>query len=227
MNSKAQQTLEELRDHLRPASVAQIGGFRPPGDPCASWFGRGVCLPGETLPTYKGRDLFPLLQINVRELPYVPAGLSGIGLLVLFHSRDEHPFGKPHGEGWLIREYVSLEGLIPLPQSAEPDIVRPFPIRWSLVEDDAPGWEDAWSVLDLSAINADDEASSAFFNDFSRYCQTKIGGYPYEIQHGAGLDDYVFQVGSEGKAGWEWVDGGIGYYFKDSSGEWRWDCQFD
>jgi hypothetical protein len=227
MNYQARQILEELRSHLRRASVAQVGGFRPPENPCASWFGRGVCLAGEALPTDKDGELFPLLQINMSELPYVPAELSNVKLLVLFHSRGEHPFDKPHGDGWLIREYASLEGLVLLPQSSEPEIVRPFPIRWSLVEDDAPGWEDAWSVVDLSSVNADDEASSAFFHDFSRYHQTKIGGYPYEIQHGIGLSDYVFQVGSEGKAGWEWVDGGIGYYFKDPSGEWRWNCQFD
>lgn len=226
MDNKARQVLDELRGHLRRASVAEIGGFRPPEDPCVSWFGRGVCIPGEALPTHEGRELFPLLQINISELPYVPAELSGVRLLVLFHSRTEHPFDKPHGEGWLIREYSSLEGLIPLPQASEPDVVRPFPIRWSLVEDDAPGWEEAWHVVDLSSVN-DDDASSAFFRDFSRYPGTKVGGYPFEIQHGVVLDDFVFQVGSEGKAGWEWVDGGIGYYFKNRNGEWRWDCQFD
>ena len=65
MNTNAQQALEELRGRLRRASLAQVGGFRPPEDPRTSWFGRGVCLPGEGLPTYKGRDLFPLVQINV------------------------------------------------------------------------------------------------------------------------------------------------------------------
>lgn len=226
MNDAAQQTLNELRRHLRRASLAQIGGFRPPENPLASWFGCGVCLPGEALPTHKGKDMFPLLQINVSELPYVPQELADIKALVVFHTRDDHPFDKPHGDGWLIREYDSLENLVLLPQSSEPDLVRPFPISWSLIEDDAPGWEDAWSLVDLTAVNEDEDASSAFFDDFNRYPGTKVGGFPDEIQHGVELEGFVFQIGSEEKAGWEWVDQGTAYYFKNANGVWRWDCQF-
>ena len=218
-------TLELLKSHLRRAALAQIGGFRPPEDLRTSWFGRGVCLPGEALPSYKGKDMFPLLQINVSELPFIPAELSNTQLLIVFHSREEHPFDKPHGEGWMIREYESLNDLVPLPKSSEPEMVRPFPIKWSLIEDDAPGWEDAWSLLDLSPVN-DEEASSAFFHRFNRYSGTKVGGFPYEIQHGVGLEDFVFQIGSEEKPGWVWVDDGVAYYFKKPDGTWRWDCQF-
>ncbi len=52
-----------------------------------------------------------------------------------------------------------------------------------------------------------------------RYPGTKVGGFPCEVQHGAGLEDFVFQIGSEHKAGWEWVDDGIAYYFKDTNGQ--------
>lgn len=54
-------------------------------------------------------------------------------------------------------------------------------------------------ILDLSAVNDDEPASDSFFEDFSRYRGTKVGGYPAEIQHGVGLEDFVFQVGSEEK----------------------------
>ncbi len=225
MERAAREVLDELRNSLRRASVAQVGGFRPPSDPRASWFGRGMCRLGETDPTHNGREMFPLLQINVSELPYVPPELSGTELLVVYHNRESLPFGKTHGDGWLIREYPSLADLVPLPKSTEPDVVRPFPIRWTLVTDDAPGWEDAGTVVDLSSVNEDDEASDAFFSSFQRYSATKVGGYPCEIQHGVGIDDFVFQIGSEEKAGWMWADNGIGYYFK-SDGVWRWDCQF-
>jgi hypothetical protein len=55
---------------------------------------------------------------------------------------------------------------------------------------------------------------------------TKVGGYPTEIQHSVGLDDFVFQVGSEEKPRWMWADNGIGYFFRDAAGVWRFSCQF-
>jgi hypothetical protein len=221
----ARKALDELRNRLRRASVAQVGGFRPPDDPRMSWFGRGVGHPGEPVPKYNGKEMFPLLQVNVSELSFVPPELSETALLVVYHNRDSHPFGKPHGEGWLIREYSSLADLVPLPSSDEPEMVRPFPLRWTLVTDDAPGWEDAWSVVDMASVNEDDEARETFFSSFNRYSATKIGGYPSDIQHGVGLDGFVFQIGSEEKARWMWADNGIGYFFK-SDGQWRWECQF-
>lgn len=226
MNPAAQHILEELRTKLRRASVAVIGGFRPPSDPTCSWFGAGVCGESEELPLWAGKPMFPLLQIRVSELPFVPEALKDTELLVLFHAQDAYPFGKPHGEGWLIREYSSLEGLVPLPVSSAPAAPLPFPVRWKEVCNDAPGWEDAWDVVDLAAVNDDSEASDAFFEDFERYSGTKVGGYPCEIQNGVGIADYVFQVGSEEKPQWKWADNGIGYFFKSDKTGWSWSCQF-
>lgn len=168
--------------------------------------------------------MFPLLQVRVRELPLVPVALEGIELLVLFLNRREFPFDRPHGEGWLIREYRSVDGLVPLPVDTGP--FRPFPVAWGRVEDDAPGWEDAWDLVDLEPVNHDRAAGDVFFNAFQRYGGTKFGGYPTEIQHGVGLEDYVFQVGSEEKVGWMWADNGRGYFFRSADGTWRWSCQF-
>ena len=168
--------------------------------------------------------MFPLLQIRIDELPVIPEQLENVALLVLFHNMESHPFDQPHGEGWLIREYATLDGLELLPELATP--YRAFPVRWLSVNDDAPGWEDAWDILDLSAVNDDEPASDSFFEDFSRYGRTKVGGYPAEIQHGVGLEDFVFQVGSEEKVNWMWADNGIGYFHKSPDGVWRFSCQF-
>ncbi|ALB64771.1 hypothetical protein AFK62_11165 [Cronobacter condimenti 1330] len=216
--------LEALNSALRPASVAQVGGFRPPADPLTSWFLKGVYLPDEGIPSWKGQPMFPLLQIRIDELPVIPEQLKGIALMVLYHNREHHPFDNPHGEGWLIREYASLEGLELLPESDTP--YRAFPVRWLSVDDDAPGWEDAWEITDLSDVNNDEEASNRFFADFNRYSGTKVGGYPAEIQHGVGIEDFVFQVGSEEKVNWMWADNGIGYFHRKSEGIWTFSCQF-
>ncbi|WP_222853026.1 hypothetical protein [Massilia genomosp. 1] len=104
MNPVARAQLDALRQHLRSASLATAGGFRPPQDPLTSWFGRAVGLPHETLPEFEGKPMFPLLQIRVAGLPCVPGQLRDVALLVLFHNQSRHPFDLPHGEGWLIRE---------------------------------------------------------------------------------------------------------------------------
>ncbi len=226
MIPQAKQVLDELKANLRKACLAEVGGFRPPENPKTSWFGKGVCLENEGLPVYKGKQLFPLLQINVTELPLVPNELSDTNLLVVFFDKEELPFNQNHGEGWLIREYQTLEGLVPLPETDLTDVVRPFPIRWHLVEDDAPGWETADSLVGISLINDDEEAERSFFEDFKRYNCTKVGGFPDEVQNEPELENYVFQIGTEEKAGWTWVDNGTAYFYKNAAGEWSWDCQF-
>lgn len=218
--------LDRLREMRRPASIAEIGGFRPPEDPCISWFGRAVSRQGEGFPVWNGEAMLPLLQIRVSELPWVPDALRDVALLVLFHNVRKHPFDAPHGEGWAIREYASLEDLVPLDQDRLLPGIKSFPIRWSRIEDDAPGWEDAWSLVDLGPVNDCVPAADAFFETFSRHAGTKVGGYPCEIQHGVGLDNFVFQVGSEEKSNWIWADNGIGYFFRDPDGRWSWSCQF-
>lgn len=224
MTSKGTLALEELRSKLRPASVAEVGGFRPPETPLTSWFMKGVALIHEGLPMWAGKPMFPLLQIRIDELPVIPEQLKGIALLVLYHNMESHPFDRPHGEGWLIREYTGFDGLQLLPELST--LYRNFPIRWHKVDDDAPGWEDAWDIIDLLAVNADASASYRFFGEFQRYAETKVGGYPSEIQHGVGIEDFVFQVGSEGKINWMWADNGIGYFHRSPGGNWRFSCQF-
>lgn len=226
MNLEAQMVLDELKTKLRYSSIAQIGGFRPPDDLETSWFGKGVCLENEGLPVWNGKKMFPLLQINVTELPFVPKELSETKLLVIFFNQDDLPFDKPNGEGWLIREYKSLKGLVPLPEIDLSHTLRSFPIKWNLVEDDAPGWETAWEIVDLKSVNEDEEATNYFFKEFNRYICTKVGGFPDEVQHYAGLETFVFQIGSEEKANWNWIDSGTAYFYKNFKNEWSWGCQF-
>jgi len=197
-------TYSELEKHLREASIAEIGGFRPPEDKLTSWFGgAGFGLDGELLPTYNGGDMFCLIQVKVSELPVIPPELKGTEFLMVFTNREEFPFYKSHGDGWEVREYPSIDGSKPLPKSDGQEAVRDFPIRWNKVVDDSPDWENSWDLLDMTPINeADDER---FFYDYNRYSGTKFGGFPKCIQHGHNLDGFVFQIGSEEKPNWMWA----------------------
>jgi len=221
-----EQTYKEIDSLLREASIAQIGGFRPPESRLGSWFGgRGVGLRGEQLPKYRDKDMFCLLQINISELPVVPPELSKTSLLVVFFNREELPFNQAHGDGWEIREYSSLENLEELPESKEPEMIKEFPIKWSKVQDDAPDWENAWDLVDLTAVNETDGAEERFYQ-YNRYSGTKIGGYPKCIQHDHDLSGFVFQIGSEEKPKWMWADNGIAYFNKNKHGVWVFECQF-
>ena len=227
--NKIEQTFRNIEKNLKRTSIARLGGFRPPQNPTISWFGgQGVGSFGEVLPQYQGKNMFVLLQVNVTELPYAPESLNDTKLLVVFLNREQIPFNRKHGEGWLIKEYRSLEGLQPLPASNDKEMVRPFPIHWELSESDAPCWETACNIIDMKAINESEVASDLFFEKYTNYSGTKIGGWPTEIQHFVGNEEneFVFQIGSEGKSNWQWLDGGVGYFFKDRNDEWVFECQF-
>lgn len=170
--------------------------------------------------------MFPLLQINCQELPCRPPQLERTALLVLYLTAEEIPFDKPNGDGWLIREYQSIDGLVPV-GGTKPEWLKSFPIKWILSEPERPEWEEAWGLVDLTPINESEEASEEFFERYPNYHGTKVGGYPSQIQHGIGGDSpFVFQVGSEEKPNWMWADNGIGYFCKSPEGQWEFQCQF-
>jgi hypothetical protein len=171
--------------------------------------------------------MFPLLQVNCSELPYVPDELKDTALFVVWLDQEEIPLDTSQGVGWEIREYASLDGLRPLPDILKPSHLKTFPIRWTLSEADGPGWEDAWGLVDLAPVNESEEGSHAFFERYASHPGTKVGGFPAEIQGGLGGDGtFVFQIGSEEKANWMWGDCGIGYFLKGPKGYWefQWQC---
>ncbi len=222
-----EETYAKLDGLLRKSSLAEIGGFRPPEDKITSWFGGpGVGKKGEARPQYKGKDMFCLLQVKISELPYIPKELENTAFLTVFFNVEEHPFDQAHGDGWLIREYQSLDDLELLSANGDNEIVRNFPIRWQLAEDDAPSWDDTWDILDLTIVNEDDAASDKFFDEYNHYPGTKFGGYPCCIQHEAGIKGFIFQIGSEEKPDWMWADNGIAHFHKTDAGEWTFSCQF-
>jgi uncharacterized protein YwqG len=228
MSDLISKTFETIDKHLRFTSIAKVDELKKTNNPFSSWFGGyAVGLHSEEIPKYKNEPMFPLLQVNCSELPYIHPKLNGIILFVVYINSKEIPFDKPHGEGWLIREYTSLKNLEPIKDIKKPDFLKTFPISWKLSNTEGPDWETAWDLTDLTAINESDDASDEFFERYSNYSGTKIGGYPSEIQHKLSIKgEFVFQIGSEKKSNWMWVDNGIGYFLKTKKGEWVFDCQF-
>jgi uncharacterized protein YwqG len=217
----------ELDRHIRRASIAEIGGFRPSEIPITSYFGgRFVARSEEDWPLDNGQPMIPLLQVRTCELPYRPLALEGIALFTVFIGPRELPIDLPaeNGDGWLLRSYSSLDELSALVPPADPQ-VRPFPIRWRLSETEGPLWDDAWELYDLNEFNILEEAIDLFYDRYQQHLHTKVGGWPSYTQSSIGSDDYVFQIGSEEKPRWMWGDNGNGY-FSLKEGKWflYWDC---
>lgn len=220
-------TFAALDYHIRRASIAEIGGFRPPAEPITSYFGgQFVAETGEEWPQNGSRPMLPLLQVRTDELPYRPEALEEIALFNVFIGPRELPIDLPaeNGNGWLLRSYPSLAKLSPLVGPAESQ-VRPFPIRWHLSETEGPQWDDAWGLHDLTEFNGLEDAIDLFYDRYNRHFYTKVGGWPSYIQSSIGSDGYVFQIGSEEKPRWMWGDNGNGYFFF-REGKWLlyWDC---
>jgi Domain of unknown function (DUF1963) len=213
----------------RPVCVAQVGGFRPPQDPLASWLGRvRVALPGEGWPTTNGAPMLALAQINLRELPCPsPPALADLALLTLFLGPWQLPVDEPNGVNWTLRAYPSLDGLVPLVEptparAGDPKLrngqdltLRPFPIRWQ-ERQDLPCRDNIPSeLLDAWDVWSQDRGPTELTSD-----GTKIGGWPYCVQSDVRwwtgrrpVEDcqYVLQLGSEHKAGLSWRYEGLGY----------------
>ena len=187
-----------MKSKTRKASVVQVGGFRPTGDPLATHFGlRPLGLAGEPWPRLRVAEGPPLLfvcQLNLTAAPQVPPLLTGIALLVFFVDQNHGVMEKENGADWCLRAYRGMDGLVPLERPAEaPALKRGFECRW-LAADDRPG----------GAGNA---------------VRTKVGGYPSTIQSEPWWDyqkheatpQYALQIGSEEKVGLGWGDGGAVY----------------
>ncbi|MDP9311762.1 MAG: YwqG family protein [Chloroflexota bacterium] len=217
-----QRTFAEVDRLLRPASLAEVGGFRPPPDPVSSWFGgHFVGAHEEQWPTSRGKLMLPLLQIRIDELPYVPPGLDGIALLNVFIDAEELPVDTPNGDGWLIRTYPSIDSLHPLIPPLLTGQVKTFPVRWTLATREAPQRGDVWEILAATGFDQLEHDIELFSERYSRSYGTKVGGWPSYIQgEPAVTDEFVFQIGSEAKAHWAWGDAGIGYFYRTRAGEW-------
>ncbi|MHC5082636.1 MAG: DUF1963 domain-containing protein [Planctomycetota bacterium] len=221
----------EVDKHLRQPSIAQIGGFRPSDEPATSWFGNVLlAAPGQTWPEHKGKPLCPLIQINLNEVPLKPSRLNNFELITVFMDKDI-PFDTPNGQRWLVRAYESLDGLVSLEKPAGEFPIKAFPIRWEKGESEGPGFEDLSEIIDseivkdFNVLEGDDDL---YYSRYQNTERTKLGGWPSLVQHELKMeiDDFMFQVGSEEKGHWNWIDSGTGYFGLDSSGHWKFECQF-
>ena len=211
----------------RPASLMVLGGFRPPEEPIASWFGRVTLQhPDESWPVGQaGRLLWPLCQFVLSEGPFVPESIRNLALIQIFV--DPEDCVDPETLGWQIRAYEDLNSLIPLAIEPPRHQLKPLPVRWELIEHDFPHWEE------LPYPDFPTELADTWLKQVNPTVGTKLGGWPVPIQHGVAFDarngdeEYVFQIESEPRANWNLVDSGVAYFACSPGGhDWVRSVQF-
>ncbi len=226
--------LEDAKRRLvRRAIQFEIGGFRPPESPDASWFGSvKLASPDEGWPTSDGKPMHALCQINVANLPFRPPGLDDIDFLSVFIGPDELPSDSPNGTRWCLRTYRAGERLVALEQVDTGSVIQPFPMRPGIIEEDYPCWEDV-------DIDLPEHLEENYYDLFENVGGLKLGGWPSLVQseiywapwnkHPAN-PAYVFQVDSVEKGNWMWGDNGVGYFGRGTlpghTDEWacEWQC---
>jgi hypothetical protein len=228
----------ELEGMQRLASVAQIGGLRPPSTPKSSWIGSVLLgAPEEPWPASKGRPMWPACQILVEELPAAPpAPLEGVALLTLFIDLVDLPVDQPPGQGWDVRTYMTTDGLVPLieperetsERRPQEDIqVRPLPILWR-PRVELPSHDDTPHHLADARDEIEDERL-----DLSGL---KVGGWPQTVQSEVSWylgevmavrdAEFVLQVDSDEKSHLWIADSGTAYLGWSPTRSWvfSWQC---
>jgi uncharacterized protein YwqG len=226
-------TKEEIAKQLsRPATVFEVGGFRPDNDIKSSWIGKIlVGKEGETWPESGGYPMLPLCQLNITTLPYKPESLKDIAFITIFIDEEIPSDDEPNGTKWCLRAYENLADLVVLEQPEIDSPIKPFQLRPKLVTQDFPCHEDC-------PIELPEEMEENYYDLFKNTDGIKIGGWPTLLQgeifwasfnqHPA-KPEYIFQIDSVEKAQWQWGDGGVGYFGrgteKDKTNEWTFSWQ--
>jgi len=106
--------------------------------------------------------------------------------------------------------------------------MKAFPLVPKLVENDYPVWDDADFPIELfkEILRLEEEEDIEYYEDIveENYYIHKVGGYPAYIQAGGGMDGYefAFQISSDEKAQFNFVDSGrIYFFYKKDTQDWK------
>jgi len=231
----ARQTLEKTGI---PTTLFITDPTLKPQDPTSTWVGKVIVgAPGEEWPTYEGRPMYGVCQLNLKEAPYVPDCLKEFSQICFFGIGDtKHPDHiMPSWAGdWEIRTYRPGQDLVsyenpPVPPphwkpcSARPQVFTDyFSNIYSWLSDSHPNLSNHWrqQIEDYVDEILRPEINGAQNLPYEGEWGTKLGGWPAPVQ-----DDIerplAFQLGSEKDVGMYWGDQGCVYIWRTESGEWE------
>ncbi|WP_047984373.1 DUF1963 domain-containing protein [Ornithinibacillus californiensis] len=225
--------ISQIKDALfKQATIFQTGGFRPTEELGESWIGKVLWgKKEEIIPT----NFKPLCTLFLNELPYVPEELSSYQLLTIYMDYDvfNHLNEDNLVSFFKINCYTNLDELQKINEQSTK--IKPFPLTPFFIDNDAPAWEDSYSIspeIEDEILRLEFEASMEYYDDIVEkvYSSHKVGGYPSFTQGGVSYgEDYpfVFQVSSDEKAQFNIVDNGSFYFlYNQEKEDWIVYCDF-
>ncbi len=230
-------TIEEIKSRLAKKAVEfETGGFKPTYSVTESWIGKVyLYAQDEEIPIDEtGKAMYPLFQLCLEGLPFIPKTLSDTKVITVFVS-EELPTRlpvAPNGQNWLLREYKQADELIVKDLSHFASPIKPFPLKPVLVEHDYPVWDsgDIPSDIEDAILEIEDNEGINYYDMIENHHLHKVGGYPAYIQSGTDFGEgfeFVLQIVSDEKAQFNVVDSGNIYFAKNpKSGEWVFYCDF-
>lgn len=228
--------LEDIKNRLRKeATIFKTGGFRPTNSKNESWIGRVYLYKkDEEIPFDKNGDLmYPLFQLCLKDLPFVPKLLKNTKVLTVFISKSFSVDDvQKVGDTIIIREYSYDDELIIKDLKNEESFMKAFALKAEYLKEDYPVWdcEETYDIQDEIIKLEESGVIQSYFDFATTSFEHKIGGYASFRQSGIYFgDDYefVFQISSDEKANLEFVDDGALYFAKNSKdGTWVYYCDF-
>ena len=240
MQTDLQEKIKELQRKIaRKITYFQTGGVRPRGAIDECWIGRVLAYAAdEELPVdQNGAPMLPLAQFYLPALPHLPQVLDGVKLLAVFISQDLiGKFDENMDSLWVIREYKNEEELV-IKELANPrSQIKPFPLQPKFAADDVASWDGGGLEPDVvHEILELKRSVGLYYSDVTAGLEyhdcTKFGGYPSFCQSGVSFGEgyqFVFQISSDEKAGFNVIDGGSLMFAKNpQSGAWSLYYDFD
>lgn len=228
--------IEEIKKQLvKRATGFTTGGFKPTNSNTECWIGRVYLYrEDEDIPIDdNGAIMFPLLQICLEELPYVPDALKGTKVLTVFVSKNMPGRLAYNGNNWVIREYKEEDILVFKDICNNSSPITPYPLKSQLVNEDYPVWDSGDIPMDIEdeLVKMEESGEITDYYDYTDcFSEHKIGGYPSYIQSGINFGDgyeFMLQIASDEKANLNIIDSGNFYLAKNSqTGDWRLYCDF-
>lgn len=227
--------IREIKDKLRKKAVVfQTGGARPENNIFRqSWIGKvKLGYTEEACPIdVNQQPMFPLMQLCLADLPFIPKALQNTKVLTVFISSD---FLDDEEGNFCIREYSNLEDLVEKDFGNSIEGVKPFPLFPQLIENDFPAWEDGDDISsDVADIILRKEESIEYREDIyeEKEAMHKIGGYANYCRGDHALFEagyeFLLQIATDYKAGLEIGQAGNIYFAKNLiTNEWQalWDA---
>jgi len=228
--------IEKLKKALsKKATTFQSGGFKPTNSISESWIGRVyLYLENEEIPNdSKGKQMLPLFQLSLDNLPFIPDILSDTKLITIFISKEIPMDLTINGNDWVIREYKDTSNIVIKDLKNENSLIKAFPLSSKLIEEDYPVWEDPEipnDILDRIIELEDEGFIDSYYDMIENNYGHKLGGYATYRQSGIdfGQDyEFVLQIASDEKANLNIIDSGNFYFAKNrKTGEWMYYVDF-